>query len=413
MGGMESNVKCPECGFVSSSVIPQCEQCGHRFPLAAHSETVSSLSRPAWQATSSRTYWESPAPATSDAVEHMEPFDSQNVVATVARESDSVPGSEKAAGGEPTSDHAPAPQLAPNNAGPTVAEERWRNELTRRVQRFRRRRAHLRESFNTGTSLEFDFQGGRDGEPDPLSNAALAEPGQLGEEFDAVLGGGEERKESIHPVDSIPLRGRKEVVEFPGEAIDLDAEERGLLVETRRRRRLDPAAMSIVMESSATDEPEATTVCVLIAPLGPRFLAGVVDGLMLLLAMACFVAIFWWVVGEHLHWRPVDLGVLACVAGFLVFSYFALFGRLASATIGQQAVGLVLRNLEGGAPTSAQALWRAFGYLVSLSSLMLGFVWAMVDSEGLTWHDRMSGTLLVSRYESVPANVNDPATNLS
>jgi uncharacterized RDD family membrane protein YckC len=339
----------------------------------------------------------------------MELFDSQNVVATVARESDSAPGSEKAAGGEPMSD-PPTSQLAPNNADPTVAEERWRNELTRRVQRFRRRRAHLRESSNTGTSLEFDFQGGRDGEPDPLSNAALAEPGQLGEEFDAVLGGDEQLRESVQPVDSIPLRGRKEVLEFPGEAIDLDAEARGLLVETRRRRRLDPAAMSIVMESSAADEPEPTTVSVLVAPLGPRFLAGVVDGLMLLLAMACFIVILWWVVGEHLHWRPVDLGVLACVTGFLVFSYFALFGRLASATVGQQAIGLVLRNLEGGSPTSAQALWRAFGYLVSLSSLMLGFVWAMVDSEGLTWHDRMSGTLLASRWESVPANVKDPAT---
>jgi uncharacterized RDD family membrane protein YckC len=139
-----------------------------------------------------------------------------------------------------------------------------------------------------------------------------------------------------------------------------------------------------------------------VAPLGRRFLAGVVDGLTLLFALACFVTIFWWVVGERLHWGTVDLGVLGFVAGFFVLSYVALFGRLASATVGQQAMGLVLRNLEGGAPTQAQAFWRAFGYLVSLSSLMLGFVWALVDSEGLTWHDHISGTLLASRYESVP-----------
>jgi hypothetical protein len=25
---------------------------------------------------------------------------------------------------------------------------------------------------------------------------------------------------------------------------------------------------------------------------------------------------------------------------------------------------------------------------------MLGFIWAWVDSEGMTWHDRMSGTFI-------------------
>jgi hypothetical protein len=43
-----------------------------------------------------------------------------------------------------------------------------------------------------------------------------------------------------------------------------------------------------------------------------------------------------------------------------------------------------------------QSFWRAFGYLVSASAFFLGFVWALVDSEGLTWHDRMSDTFLAS-----------------
>ncbi|MGD1104323.1 MAG: hypothetical protein ABSA59_19915, partial [Terriglobia bacterium] len=45
-------------------------------------------------------------------------------------------------------------------------------------------------------------------------------------------------------------------------------------------------------------------------------------------------------------------------------------------------------------PTVRESFWRAFGVLVSLSALMLGFVWACVDSDGLTWHDRMSGTVI-------------------
>ena len=399
MGGIESNVKCPECGSVSSSVLPQCEQCGHRFRLAARSATVSPSSRQVRQ-TSSRTYWDSPTPVASGAAEHEETLDSQNAVATVARESE--PLSEKPAGGELSSDPAPTTRVPDSHAERTVADERWRNELTQRVQRFRHRRAHLRRSFDTGTSLRFDFQESSGGQTERLSDAALAQPVQPGEEFDAVLRADEQVQENIQGLDSIPLRARTDLLESPGDALDLEGEAGGLPVETRRRRRRDPAAMSIVMESSSIDESEPLPVGVSVAPLGRRFLAGLADGLMLLFALACFVAIFWWVVGEHFHWRPVDLGVLAFVAGLLVLSYFALFGRLASATVGQQAVGLVLRNLEGGAPTPTQTLWRAFGYLVSLSALMLGFVWALVDSDGLTWHDLISGTLLTSRYESAP-----------
>jgi uncharacterized RDD family membrane protein YckC len=395
MEGIESNVKCPECGFVSSSVLPQCEQCGHRFRLAPQSETISAPSRTALQTTGSITYWDSPDPATSGAVEDVEPFDSQNAVATVAREADCILGSERVADNEPGSGAVPPNRFGANEGDATVGEERWHNELTRRVQKFRRRRAHLRGSFDTG----FDFQEGSGGEPDKLSNAALAQPG---EEFDAVLRADEQLQENTRMLDSLPLRGPAEVLEFPGDAPDLDAEADLSPVETRRLRRRDPAAMSIVMESSSADESEPPPASVSVAPLGRRFLAGVVDGLMLLFALAGFVAIFWWVVGGRLHWRPVDQGVLAFVAGFLVLFYFALFGRLASATVGQQAVGLVLRDLDGGAPTPGQAFWRAFGYLVSLSALMLGFIWALVDSEGLTWHDRISGTLLANRHEPSP-----------
>jgi uncharacterized RDD family membrane protein YckC len=365
---MESNVKCPECGFVSSSVPPECEQCGHRFRLASHSETLSPPSRAVGRAASSPTFWEPPTPA-SGAAEEVEAPDSQNAVATVARDGDRVPDAEKGASGEPWSDPAPAAQSLQNSTDPTVTEEHWRNDLTQHVQRFRRRRANLRGPFDAETSLGFDFHSRSGGETDTPSEPALAHPAQPSEEFDAVLRAHEQVKENIQGLDSIPLRGRTETLEFPRGAVDADAE--GLRVETRRRRRLDPAALSIVMESPSTDESEAAPAGLSVAPLGRRFLDGVADGLVLLFALACFVAIFWWVVGARLHWRPVDLGVLGFVAGFFVLFYFALFGRLAAATVGQQAVGLVLRNLEGGTPTPAQAFWRAFGYLVSLSALML------------------------------------------
>jgi hypothetical protein len=35
---------------------------------------------------------------------------------------------------------------------------------------------------------------------------------------------------------------------------------------------------------------------------------------------------------------------------------------------------------------------RAFGYFISMVPLMLGFAWAVVDPEHLTWADKVSGT---------------------
>ena len=307
-------MKCPECGFVSSSSLAHCEKCGHRFRL---------------------------------------------------------PGD-----------------------GETSAEELWRIELTQRVQKFRRRRANLQGAFDTESTLEFDFGQNRGVETGTLPSRELAQVPQPSEELDAVLQVGELRVDPA-ALDSIPLHQEAEsVVHQP---IGAAPEGDGLQLETRRRRRLDPGEISIVMESSSADESGSVPLNVPVAPLGQRFLAGVADGLVLLLALAFFVATFWWVVGGRLYWGPTYLGALGLVAGFLALAYFALFGRMAAATPGQQAAGLMLRSLDGGAPTSGQALWRAFGYLVSLSALMLGFVWALVDNEGLTWHDRMSGTFLTSR----------------
>jgi len=283
-----------------------------------------------------------------------------------------------------------------NSRNPAAREEPWRAELTQRVQRFRRRRANLGRASDTESTLEFDFGQGSSVETGTFPGRQLVQAPRPREDFDIVLRAGEELEESLPALDAIPWRQKPEQV-AKHEPMEAGPEADGFQLETRRRRRLGPGEVSIVMEPSSPDELGPAPWAVPAAPLGQRFLAGVADCLLLLLALAFFAAIFWWVVGGRLHLRPTYLGALGFVAGFLVLTYFALFGRLASATPGQQAAGLTLRSLDGSAPTSRQALWRAFGYLASLSALMLGFVWALVDNEGLSWHDRMSGTLLISR----------------
>jgi uncharacterized RDD family membrane protein YckC len=95
---------------------------------------------------------------------------------------------------------------------------------------------------------------------------------------------------------------------------------------------------------------------------------------------------------------PLNIAVLGVAAVILIFAYFAVFTAIASATPGLLWMGCEIRNLHGGIPTVRESFWRAFGVLVSLSALMLGFIWACVDSDGLTWHDRMSGTVITEEH---------------
>ncbi len=64
-------------------------------------------------------------------------------------------------------------------------------------------------------------------------------------------------------------------------------------------------------------------------------------------------------------------------------------------TLGMRPWHLHLRALDGQ-PVSAGKLWKR--YAVGTLSLLcggLGFWWAQVDRQRLTWHDRASGTRLV------------------
>jgi len=147
----------------------------------------------------------------------------------------------------------------------------------------------------------------------------------------------------------------------------------------------EPAASEVGFEEGVPALP--------LAPLGRRFLAGLADTLVLLVGASLFMLIFWRA-GGHLTPNPLNLAVVGFIAVFFVLLYFGLFTAFTFSTPGLLWVGLEVRNFEGAYPTIKESFWRAFGYLVSISALMLGFVWAVVDSERLTWHDRMSGTFI-------------------
>ncbi len=76
-----------------------------------------------------------------------------------------------------------------------------------------------------------------------------------------------------------------------------------------------------------------------------------------------------------------------------------MFTVLDGRTPGMQVRGLRVVTFEGNPPAARHRVWRAFGYVVSTGSVLLGFLWAAVDEQQLTWHDRISGTFITDRNQ--------------
>jgi uncharacterized RDD family membrane protein YckC len=268
---------------------------------------------------------------------------------------------------------------------PTV---NWRKELSARVVRFRKRRGGAQLDTDPPENLDLDFE--NSGEPQGVHPFvdALEIPRDRDSGFDLEVS-----EPAIVYGDGDPPRELLSFEESADDVMHLD----GTPKEEEEMSLGEPLAksppMEILVRLPTGAAPEEPTEGLFVAPLGRRFLAGLTDALVLVVGAALFGTIFWFWCGR-LSPAPFNLSILGLVAVILIFSYFAAFTAMASATPGMLWMECEIRNLDGDPPTLRESLWRAFGVLVSLSALMLGFMWACVDSDALTWHDRMSGTVI-------------------
>lgn len=130
------------------------------------------------------------------------------------------------------------------------------------------------------------------------------------------------------------------------------------------------------------------------ASVWDRFAAGIVDTLFI---VGC------WLIFSLVVIAFTDFKVLSISAGLglgLVFlsialSYFLLFTVLGARTPGMDTMGLAVIRFDGGMPSLQDVGLRIFGYCISTGCFGLGFIWAFFDSERLTWHDRISKTLVI------------------
>lgn len=249
-------------------------------------------------------------------------------------------------------------------------EPEWLAELSARVAGRRKRKSSPQEDAKS-LSMEFTFE-----EPESRATSGTSASQGASRDIDLDLEGAGPRE--VRP------RTVARVIK-PAGAIGVRREQPG-----HEDREQPDVVLGAVRGASAELEPAC-------APVGRRFWAGVADAGVLLLSAGIFVVVYL-VVGGKVSSAPADLPVAVFIACFGIFAYFGIFSAASGSTPGQAAMQLKLRNLDGEAPTLQECLLRAFGYLVSIASLMLGFLWSAMDSDGMAWHDHISGTVLVEDH---------------
>jgi uncharacterized RDD family membrane protein YckC len=285
--------------------------------------------------------------------------------------------------------------------------ESWRGELAIRLKRYRARRAPHAPHY---PSLLLPFDSAASGSRSSESGSALSLPPRKAPENIAwpreqTTGG-----ESAHLADSRPALGAEpesstRVIEFPRSAaipVHWSPElaealvDRPRIVEAPEVLPPPPALGGMLIEPAiskdenrASDSPESG------ASILQRGLAGLVDRLILACALAAFGAIFLRLNPTRAPLR-VLIGGSVIVALLLWAAYEFLFVVYTGSTPGLRALRLRLVRFDGSPVDRRRRRWRVLASFLSACSLGLGYLWSMVDEDGLCWHDRITHTHIQS-----------------
>ena len=136
-----------------------------------------------------------------------------------------------------------------------------------------------------------------------------------------------------------------------------------------------------------------------VASFRTRVLADCLDCAFILAAAALFFLPLPLLAGEVVLDRYV-IGAGLAGACAVAFLYGVIFLYLAGATPAMRRMGLHLVNFDGQPASRSERFWRLLGSVASAGSFLLGFLWAAMDDERFSWHDRISRTFLTDSFAS-------------
>jgi uncharacterized RDD family membrane protein YckC len=299
------------------------------------------------------------------------------------------------------------------SASALLDTEIWRGEVAARLERYRARRKPRAPRY---PSLLLPFDSAESwSRPLPESNAAVAAAPMPTRESIALrmevqTAAEATRIAASHPTMAEEPESSGKVIEFPRSAaipvawIPELAEpvvDRPRIVEAPEVLPPPPALGGILMEAATSKEENRTGVDFpqSSASIPMRLLAGLVDSLILGSALAAFAAIF-------LRLNPARAPLPILIAGFLLVAvlwwaaYEFLFVVYTGSTPGLRALRLRLVRFDGSLVGRRVRRWRVLASFLSAFSLGLGYLWSMLDEDGLCWHDRITHTHIQSESKA-------------
>jgi len=319
---------------------------------------------------------------------------------------------------------APEVELAPEPADESQASpDAWRSEVAARLARYRSRRKPRSPRYPS-LLLPFDSPDARPrltpqfpGLSSPGESPAFAESAGVADSLDeerfserkALSESPPSRTEQVVRSTEFPPEPSAKVIEFPRSAaipvtnsstLADPVFDRPRIVEAAEVVPPPPALGGILIDPDPSaalppvrPEAELPLPC---ASISRRLLATIVDGLILVATLAAFTAIF-------LRLNPLrePLPPLALIAGtaatlFVAFwmVYQFVFVVLTGSTPGLHAARLKVARLDGSPVTRSLRRWRVLASFLSFAAAGLGYLWCLLDSDSLCWHDRITRTSL-------------------
>jgi uncharacterized RDD family membrane protein YckC len=130
------------------------------------------------------------------------------------------------------------------------------------------------------------------------------------------------------------------------------------------------------------------------AGLTRRMVAGTLDLIVVALLAGPFAAAIELADGNWAN--PRIIGLISGITLHLMFTYLTVSIALTGRTLGMRMLSLrTIDTRTGLIPTGGQSIKRAIGYIFGLALLGLGVIYALVDRDRRTVHDRFSNTIVI------------------
>lgn len=304
---------------------------------------------------------------------------------------------------------APAPQATGSNG------EAWREEVSNRLDAYRTRRKRRTEK---SLSLNFEqesspklirFPGPAIVGTSVLDQAMMPEPAVAEPHAvapapattSAAVTGTLTAEDLAAVVSSSPVEELAEPVEDwassttlePTEAVEAETEAAPSLSMTLEEMEdVHQESESPRFAEFATEREFVLELPLQPAPLSQRMLSTAVDGGLVFTATLVFATTFFLFTEAVPTLRLVLPMLLVGPAFWCAYQY--LFLVMAGATPGMFVAGLELTTFDDGFVDFRTRRWRATATVISCVSLGLGYLWSLVDEDSLTWHDRITRTMV-------------------